>query len=123
MPLLAKRIYKGELIVVGVSTLTVAGARKKLAEIAAFPNVLTGDSEGEGDGELWFEIEDDKGNLIDDPVCFAAEHALAAYVRTGMAEDEAKRLLSDEYAERSLHTAPGLDPEEIAKTIEVPLAE
>lgn len=94
--LVAKRMYKGQIVVLREAMLPAAEARQKLREIAAFPGQVTG-REKDGEGELWIETEED-GTLIDDPVCFAPEAAHATLVRTGIPYDEATEMLSDAYA-------------------------
>lgn len=100
--LVAKHIYKGELILILTAPrMSLARANKKLAEIAEFEGTTT-DSYVDCEGELWFEIEDAEGDLVSDPIRFVHQHAKYTLMRTGVPEREAVRLLSDEYAEQYL---------------------
>lgn len=96
--LVAKRIYKDEIVLIAQSRMSMQQAQRKLSEVATFPGQLDRNNEEGFQGELWIEIETEQRTIETDPVCFLPEHAHAALVRTGMRADMATRLLSDEYA-------------------------
>lgn len=95
--IVAKRIFRNEIVPIAESRMTLRKAQRKLREIGTFAGQLDRDADGI-DGELWIEIETEQRTIETDPVCFPPESAHAALVRSGMKADEARRFLSDEHA-------------------------
>lgn len=90
--LVAKCLVGEALVPILRSAMDESAATAKLAELATFPGQVAQDVI-ETTGELWFEIETDDGDLVGDPVCFAADHAQATLIRTGMRPAQALRAL------------------------------
>lgn len=90
--LVAKCMVGEDLVPILQSAMDLPAATAKLAELAAFPGQVAHDTI-ETTGELWFEVETDDGDLVGDPVCFAAAHAQATLIRTGMSAAQALRAL------------------------------
>lgn len=105
--LIAKRVYKGELVDLFTASMSRMVAFRKLKEITAFPGASLLHTDG-GEGELWFEIEkwDVNGQeiLSDPPVCFPANIARDTLLRTGASEVTVDERMTDEYAESFLLT-------------------
>jgi rRNA processing protein Krr1/Pno1 len=103
--LVARRLYKDEIVEILSSSIGMRKSIKRLGEIAQFDGQQAGTRSEEG--ELWIEVTEDNGDLVGDPIIFAAEFAHATLVRTGVDPEEATRILSDEYAQDVLRDTYG----------------
>lgn len=98
-----KRVYQDEAIEIFFAEMSLDNAKARLDEIAQFPGqVVSASAMRNAEGELWFEIYNDNGDLVADPVMFTKEAALDTLQKTGVPFFEAFYLLSEEHIKKQM---------------------